>query len=154
LLLSAAFASVAMFAAHPPPEGWLRLAASVCFVTLLTLGQMLLVPSAKDLIPGLPRSPRLARTTAHSPPPEALRYWREICCLAACWIARWCPQRRRFPLAAAGPLPALQRAGPERDLPPAQKLNRSLFRTILFRQFRYRAAVINQMADGQNGVTP
>ncbi|AVG36705.1 MFS transporter [Enterobacter asburiae] len=51
LLLSAAFASVAMFAATEPPEGWLRLLPSVCFVTLLTLGQMLLVPSAKDLIP-------------------------------------------------------------------------------------------------------
>lgn len=51
LLLSAAFASVALFAASEPPEGWLRLIPSVCFVTLLTLGQMLLVPSAKDLIP-------------------------------------------------------------------------------------------------------
>ncbi|MEH0887745.1 MFS transporter [Enterobacter sp. UNJFSC 003] len=51
LLLSAAFASVAMFASTPPPQGWLRLMPSVCLVTLLTLGQMLLVPSAKDLIP-------------------------------------------------------------------------------------------------------
>ena len=51
LLLSTAFASVAMFAATEPPEGWLRLLPSVLFVTLLTLGQMLLVPSAKDLIP-------------------------------------------------------------------------------------------------------
>ena len=34
-----------------PPEGWLRLLPSVCFVALLTLGQMLLVPSAKDLVP-------------------------------------------------------------------------------------------------------
>ena len=51
LFLSAAFASVAMFAPTAPPEGWLRLLPSVCFVTLLTLGQMLLVPSAKDLVP-------------------------------------------------------------------------------------------------------
>lgn len=51
LLLSASFASVALFAASPPAEGWLRLLPSACFVTLLTLGQMLLVPSAKDLIP-------------------------------------------------------------------------------------------------------
>ncbi|PJX71075.1 MFS transporter, partial [Klebsiella sp. G2-16S-Nf13] len=51
LLLSAAFVSVAMFAATQPAEGWLRLIPSVCLVTLLTLGQMLLVPSAKDLIP-------------------------------------------------------------------------------------------------------
>jgi hypothetical protein len=40
-----------MFAPTAPPEGWLRLLPSVCFVTLLTLGQMLLVPSAKDLVP-------------------------------------------------------------------------------------------------------
>ena len=51
LLLSAAFASVALFAAKEPPEGWLRLLPSASMVTLLTLGQMLLVPSAKDLIP-------------------------------------------------------------------------------------------------------
>lgn len=51
LLLSASFASVAVFAPTVPPEGWLRLLPSVCFVALLTLGQMLLVPSAKDLVP-------------------------------------------------------------------------------------------------------
>lgn len=51
LLLSAAFASVSLFAATAPPAGALRLLPSVCLVTLLTLGQMLLVPSAKDLIP-------------------------------------------------------------------------------------------------------
>lgn len=51
LLLSAAFSSVAMFAATEPPTGWLRLMPAVSFVTLLTLGQMLLVPSVKDLIP-------------------------------------------------------------------------------------------------------
>lgn len=51
LLLSAAFASVALFASTPSAEGWQRLIPSICFVTLLTLGQMLLVPSAKDLIP-------------------------------------------------------------------------------------------------------
>lgn len=93
-------------------RGWLRLLPSVCFVTLLTLGRMLLVPSAKDTVPRFAEESTLGRTTAHSPPPEALRYWPEICCLAACWIARWCPQRRRCSTAAAGPLPALQRAGP------------------------------------------
>ena len=51
LLLSASFASVALFASTEPSEGWLRLLPSAIFVTLLTLGQMLLVPSAKDLIP-------------------------------------------------------------------------------------------------------
>ncbi|HFV7071020.1 MFS transporter, partial [Escherichia coli] len=51
LLLSASFASVALFAAAPPAESWLRLMPAASFVTLLTLGQMLLVPAAKDLIP-------------------------------------------------------------------------------------------------------
>nr|VXZ83661.1 Major Facilitator Superfamily [Klebsiella pneumoniae] len=51
LLLSASFASVALFATAPPAEGWLRLMPAAGFVTLLTLGQMLLVPAAKDLIP-------------------------------------------------------------------------------------------------------
>ncbi len=46
LLLSASFASVALFAAAPPAEGWLRLMPAAGFVTLLTLGQMLLVPAA------------------------------------------------------------------------------------------------------------
>ena len=47
LLLSASFASVALFAAAPPAEGWLRLMPAAGFVTLLTLGQMLLVPAAR-----------------------------------------------------------------------------------------------------------
>lgn len=51
LLLCASFLSVACFAAMPPPDSWLRLLPAASFVTLLTLGQMLLVPSAKDLIP-------------------------------------------------------------------------------------------------------
>ncbi len=51
MLLAAAFASVAMFASSLPPPGWQRLMPSVSLVTLLTLGQMLLVPAAKDLIP-------------------------------------------------------------------------------------------------------
>lgn len=51
MLLAAAFASVAIFASSPPLAGWLRLIPSVSLVTLLTLGQMLLVPAAKDLIP-------------------------------------------------------------------------------------------------------
>lgn len=51
LLLSASFLSVALFASMPPPDSLLRLLPAASFVTLLTLGQMLLVPSAKDLIP-------------------------------------------------------------------------------------------------------
>ncbi|QLR44374.1 MFS transporter [Enterobacter sp. RHBSTW-00994] len=51
LLLSASFLSVACFAATEPAEGWMRLLPSACFVSLLTLGQMLIVPAAKDLIP-------------------------------------------------------------------------------------------------------
>ena len=52
LLLSTSFLSVALFAAHEPEDSWLRLLPAACFVTLLTISQMLLVPSAKDLIPG------------------------------------------------------------------------------------------------------
>ncbi len=48
---SASFASVALFAAAPPAKGRLRLMPAAGFVTLLTLGQMLLVPAAKDSIP-------------------------------------------------------------------------------------------------------
>ncbi|MDU4093181.1 MAG: MFS transporter [Pantoea sp.] len=51
VLLSAAFLSVALCAADAPTAGWLRLLPAACFVTLLTTGQMLLVPAAKDLIP-------------------------------------------------------------------------------------------------------
>lgn len=51
LLLSASFLSVAFFAAAPPPDSWMRLFPAASFVTLLTVGQMLLVPCAKDLIP-------------------------------------------------------------------------------------------------------
>ncbi|URQ59555.1 MFS transporter [Pantoea alhagi] len=51
VLVSASFLSVALFAAHEPSAGWLRLLPAACFVTLLTFGQMLLVPAAKDFIP-------------------------------------------------------------------------------------------------------
>ena len=51
LLVSASFVSVALFATSTPPDNWLRLLPAACLVTLLTLGQMLLVPAAKDLIP-------------------------------------------------------------------------------------------------------
>lgn len=50
-VLAASFVSVALFASHPPADGWLRLLPAACFVTLLTFGQMLLVPAAKDIIP-------------------------------------------------------------------------------------------------------
>ena len=51
VIISASFVSVALFASAEPAQGWLRLLPAACFVTLLTLGQMLLVPAAKDLIP-------------------------------------------------------------------------------------------------------
>jgi len=51
LLLSCSFLSVALFAASEPDDSWLRLLPAACFVTLLTISQMLLVPAAKDLIP-------------------------------------------------------------------------------------------------------
>ena len=51
LLLSGSFLSVALFAAQEFDDSWLRLLPAACFVTLLTISQMLLVPAAKDLIP-------------------------------------------------------------------------------------------------------
>lgn len=51
LLISVSFLCVALFASTPPPENGYRLLPAACFVTLLTLWQMLLVPSVKDLIP-------------------------------------------------------------------------------------------------------
>jgi MFS family permease len=50
-LLSAAFIAVALFAWTIPPQGWLRLVPSVLLITLLTIGQMLIVPVGMDLIP-------------------------------------------------------------------------------------------------------
>lgn len=50
-LLSAAFVAVALFAWTIPPQGWLRLLPSVLLITLLTVGQMLIVPVGMDLIP-------------------------------------------------------------------------------------------------------
>jgi MFS family permease len=50
-ILAMSFLSVALFASHPPAQGWLRLLPAASFVTLLTFGQMLLVPAAKDVIP-------------------------------------------------------------------------------------------------------
>ncbi|MEC5344569.1 MFS transporter [Brenneria populi] len=50
-LLSASFLSVALFAPMTPPEGWLRLLPALSLITLLTLGQMLIIPVGMDLIP-------------------------------------------------------------------------------------------------------
>jgi dipeptide/tripeptide permease len=50
-LLSCAFVAVALFAWTIPPQGWLRLLPSVLLITLLTVGQMLIVPVGMDLIP-------------------------------------------------------------------------------------------------------
>ncbi|MCL2897309.1 MDR family MFS transporter [Brenneria tiliae] len=50
-LLAASFVSVALFAPGVPPQGWLRLLPAVSLITLLTLGQMLIVPVGMDLIP-------------------------------------------------------------------------------------------------------
>ncbi|MGY5958009.1 MFS transporter [Kosakonia sp. BK9b] len=50
-LLAASFISVALFAATPAPESWQRYVPAVFMITLLTLGQMLIVPVGKDLVP-------------------------------------------------------------------------------------------------------
>ncbi|MCG1032682.1 MFS transporter [Bacillus amyloliquefaciens] len=51
LLIATSFLSVALFAPSEPATGWLRLLPAACFVTLLTTGQMLLVPAGKDAVP-------------------------------------------------------------------------------------------------------
>ena len=73
LLLSASFASVALFAAAPPAESWLQLMPAAGFVTLLTLGQMLLVPAAKDLIPLFAEVDAGRPLLERSPPQEGAR---------------------------------------------------------------------------------
>ncbi|WNN49513.1 MFS transporter [Siccibacter colletis] len=50
-LLASAFFSVALFAAAPPTEGITRLVPAMLMVSLLTLGQMLIMPVGMDLIP-------------------------------------------------------------------------------------------------------
>ncbi|EQD83339.1 nitrate/nitrite transporter NarK [Saccharopolyspora erythraea NRRL 2338] len=58
-LLSLAFAVVAAWAPWTPPPGPFGLAPAVAFVVLLTLGQMLAVPVAQDLVPRLAREDNL-----------------------------------------------------------------------------------------------
>ena len=58
-LLSLAFAVVAAGAPWTPPAGSLALAPAVAFVVLLTLGQMLAVPVAQDLVPRVAREAHL-----------------------------------------------------------------------------------------------
>lgn len=58
-LLAAAFASVAVAAPVDPPAGAWSLAPAVSLVVLLTLGQMLAVPVAQDLVPRLAGERRL-----------------------------------------------------------------------------------------------
>ncbi|MFC3396081.1 MDR family MFS transporter [Brenneria rubrifaciens] len=50
-LLALSFVSVALFAHTTPPDGWQRLLPAVSLITLLTLGQMLIVPVGMDLVP-------------------------------------------------------------------------------------------------------
>lgn len=52
-LLSLAFAAVAAWAPWTPPPGPFGVLPAVCFVVLLTCGQMLAVPLAQDLVPRL-----------------------------------------------------------------------------------------------------
>ncbi|MFC7344362.1 MFS transporter [Saccharopolyspora griseoalba] len=52
-LLSLSFAAVAAWAPWPPLPGGFALAPAVCFVVLLSFGQMLAVPVAQDLVPRL-----------------------------------------------------------------------------------------------------
>ncbi|MFC7327146.1 MFS transporter [Marinactinospora rubrisoli] len=58
-LLAASFAVVAVCAPAPPADGPAALAPAAAFVVLLTLGQMLAVPVAQDLVPRLAGERRL-----------------------------------------------------------------------------------------------
>lgn len=51
ILLSLSFVCVAVFAPLTPPDDWQRLLPAAGMVTLLTLGQMLVVPVGMDLVP-------------------------------------------------------------------------------------------------------
>ena len=59
LLLALSFFSVALFATTPPPDSLWRLLPAVSLVTLLTLGQMLIVPVGMDMIPVFARDKNL-----------------------------------------------------------------------------------------------
>jgi hypothetical protein len=50
-VLGLAFAGPALAASHAPGPGWLRLMPAAGWVSLLTFGQMLLVPAAKAVVP-------------------------------------------------------------------------------------------------------
>ena len=94
LLLSASFASVALFAAAPP-AGWLRLMPAAGFVTLLTLGQMLSARS-HDLIPLFAEESTLgAHYGARSPPQEGA-VLAEFTVSVICLTWRSFRRRRRF----------------------------------------------------------
>ena len=51
LILALSFFSVALFANETPPDSEYRLLPAILFVTLLTFGQMLIVPVGMDMIP-------------------------------------------------------------------------------------------------------
>ncbi|MBS0848311.1 MFS transporter [Citrobacter sp. JGM124] len=59
LLLALSFFSVALFANEIPPDNGYRLVPAILFVTLLTLGQMLIVPVGMDMIPLFSRNRNL-----------------------------------------------------------------------------------------------
>lgn len=87
LLLALSFFSVALFAGTTAPDTLWRLLPAVSLVTLLTLGQMLIVPVGMDMIPVFARIKILGRTTEHSPPWAAPPCWPAILPSAGCWIA-------------------------------------------------------------------
>lgn len=119
LLLSASFASVALFAAAPPAEGWLRLMPAAGFVTLLTLGQMLLVPAAKDLIPLFAEESTLGAHYGALATAGGCAVLAGNLLLGHLLDQRSFRRRRRFIPASAGAVSAVQRRRPAGDLSPA-----------------------------------
>lgn len=120
LLLSASFASVALFAAAPPAEGWLRLMPAAGFVTLLTLGQMLLVPAAKDLIPLFAEESTLGAHYGALATAGGCAVLAGNLLLGHLLDQALIPSPQAvYPLASAGAVSAVQRRRPAGDLSPA-----------------------------------
>ena len=127
LLLSASFASVAVFAPTVPPEGWLRLLPSVCFVALLTLGQMLLVPSAKDLVPRFAEESTLGAHYGALATAGGVAVLLGNLLFGSLLDRALVPSPQAMSPAAAGPVPAMQRDRHEDHLSPFHTLRRLLF---------------------------
>ncbi len=70
---------------------------------------MLLVPSAKDLVPRFAEESTLGAHYGALATAGGVAVLLGICCLAVCWIVRLSPSPQAMSSQAAGPVPAMQR---------------------------------------------